>query len=74
MNDAKYRNVRSILLDPSCSGSGTVQNRGDALMEYALKDGYDDDDDDDDDDDNRSEKIKREEEEENEEEQTRRNA
>ena len=71
VNDAKYRNVRSILLDPSCSGSGTVQNRGDALMEYALKDGYDDDDDDDDDDDNRSEKIKREEEEENEEEQTR---
>ena len=67
VNDAKYRNVRSILLDPSCSGSGTVQNRGDALMEYALKDGYDDDDDDD----NRSEKIKREEEEENEEEQTR---
>ena len=43
MNDAKYRNVRSILLDPSCSGSGTVQNRGDALMEYALKDGYDSD-------------------------------
>jgi len=71
VNDAKYRNVRSILLDPSCSGSGTVQNRGDALMEYALKDGYDDDDDDDDDDDNRSDKIKREEEEENEEEQTR---
>ena len=71
VNDAKYRNVRSILLDPSCSGSGTVQNRGDALMEYALKDGYDDDDEDDDDDDNRSEKIKREEEEENEEEQTR---
>ena len=67
VNDARYRNVRSILLDPSCSGSGTVQNRGDALMEYALKDGYDDDDDDD----NRSEKIKREEEEENEEEQTR---
>ena len=66
-NDDKYRNVRSILLDPSCSGSGTVQNRGDALMEYALKDGYDDDDDDD----NRSDKIKREEEEENEEEQTR---
>ena len=27
VNDAKYRNVRSILLDPSCSGSGTVQNR-----------------------------------------------
>ena len=71
VNDAKYRNVRSILLDPSCSGSGTVQNRGDALMEYALKDVYDDDDEDDDDDDNRSEKIKREEEEENEEEQTR---
>ncbi|CAL6447030.1 unnamed protein product [Bathycoccus prasinos] len=71
VNDAKYRNVRSILLDPSCSGSGTVQNRGDALMEYALKDGYDDDDDDDDGDDNRSDKIKREEEEENEEEQTR---
>jgi len=43
VNDAKYRNVRSILLDPSCSGSGTVQNRGDALMEYALKDGYDSD-------------------------------
>ena len=66
-NDDKYRNVRSILLDPSCSGSGTVQNRGDALMEYALKDGYDDEDEDEDD----AERNKRREEEENEEEQTR---
>ena len=67
VNDAKYRNVRSILLDPSCSGSGTVQNRGDALMEYALKDGYDDEDEEEDD----AERNKRREEEENEEEQTR---
>jgi len=66
-NDDKYRNVRSILLDPSCSGSGTVQNRGDALMEYALKDGYDDEDEEEDD----AERNKRREEEENEEEQTR---
>jgi len=67
-NDEKYRNVRSILLDPSCSGSGTVQNRGDALMEYALKDGYDDDEEEEEDD---AERNKRREEEENEEEQTR---
>jgi len=66
-NDEKYRNVRSILLDPSCSGSGTVQNRGDALMEYALKDGYDDEEEEEDD----AERNKRREEEENEEEQTR---
>ena len=66
-NDDRYRNVRSILLDPSCSGSGTVQNRGDALMEYALKDGYDDEDEEEDD----AERNKRREEEENEEEQTR---
>jgi len=66
-NDDKYRNVRSILLDPSCSGSGTVQNRGDALMEYALKDGYDDEEEEEDD----AERNKRREEEENEEEQTR---
>jgi 25S rRNA (cytosine2278-C5)-methyltransferase len=40
VNDVKYQNVRSILLDPSCSGSGTAQNRGDALMEYALKEAF----------------------------------
>ncbi|CAK4610430.1 hypothetical protein LEN26_006423 [Aphanomyces euteiches] len=35
LNDAKYANVTSILLDPSCSGSG-MTNRLDHLLEIAA--------------------------------------
>ncbi|KDO30939.1 hypothetical protein SPRG_04127 [Saprolegnia parasitica CBS 223.65] len=40
VNDAKYANVTSILLDPSCSGSG-MSNRLDHLLELAtMKQGF----------------------------------
>jgi putative methyltransferase len=33
--EEKYSNAKAILLDPSCSGSGTVHSRGDFLLESA---------------------------------------
>ena len=35
-DDEKYKQVRAILLDPSCSGSGTAHSRGDMLLGKAL--------------------------------------
>ncbi|EQC40870.1 hypothetical protein SDRG_01936 [Saprolegnia diclina VS20] len=44
VHDAKYANVTSILLDPSCSGSG-MSNRLDHLLELAtMKQGFEADD------------------------------
>ena len=40
-NDA-YASVRALLLDPSCSGSGTEVNRGDIMLRDALADEDDD--------------------------------
>lgn len=42
--DKMYASVRALLLDPSCSGSGTEVNRGDILLRNAL--GADEDEDD----------------------------
>ena len=33
-----YASVRALLLDPSCSGSGTEVNRGDIMLRHALGD------------------------------------
>ena len=41
--DARYASVRALLLDPSCSGSGTEVNRGDIMLREAF--GEDDEDD-----------------------------
>lgn len=52
-----YASVRALLLDPSCSGSGTEVNRGDIMLRHALGDADDSDDDDDDLDDERIDKL-----------------
>ena len=36
--DAQYASVRALLLDPSCSGSGTEVNRGDIMLRHAFGD------------------------------------
>ena len=38
----QYASVRALLLDPSCSGSGTEVNRGDIMLREALCDDNDD--------------------------------
>ena len=35
--EERFREVRGILLDPSCSGSGTVHSRGDYLIAGGSK-------------------------------------